>query len=89
VSGALIDRIAWQLATVIVAFPIFAIINGLIERSLRRRPDLLDSPVRSWLTYIALVGAALVVLGACRSMHVDRFGAECFDDTRRDEGATP
>jgi hypothetical protein len=22
-------------------------------------------------------------------MHVDRFGAECFDDTRRDEGATP
>jgi hypothetical protein len=28
-------------------------------------------------------------LGACRSMHVDRFGAECFDDTRRDEGATP
>jgi hypothetical protein len=61
-SGALIDRIAWQLATVIVAFPIFALINRLIERSLRRRPDLLDSPVRSWLTYIALVGAALVVL---------------------------
>jgi 4,5-DOPA dioxygenase extradiol len=30
-----------------------------------------------------------VQLGACRSMHVDRFGAECFDDTRRDEGATP
>jgi hypothetical protein len=28
-------------------------------------------------------------LGACRRMHVDRFGAECFDDTRRDEGATP
>jgi hypothetical protein len=30
-----------------------------------------------------------ITLGACRSMHVDRFGAECFDDTRRDEGATP
>jgi SRSO17 transposase len=28
-------------------------------------------------------------LGACWSMHVERFGAECFDDTRRDEGATP
>jgi hypothetical protein len=63
-SGPLIDRIAWQLTTVTVtvAFPIFALINRLIERSLRRRPDLLDSPVRSWLTYIALVGAALIVL---------------------------
>jgi hypothetical protein len=61
--GTLIDRISWQLATVVVAFPIFLIVNGLIERNLRRRPDILESGVRSWLTYIALVGAALVVLG--------------------------
>jgi len=26
-------------------------------------------------------------LGAYRTMHVDRFEAECFDDTRRDERA--
>ena len=61
-GAPLLDQIAWQLATVVVAFPIFAVISGLIERSLRLRPDSLDSPVRSWLTYIALIGAALVVL---------------------------
>ena len=31
----------------------------------------------------------VVHLGACRTMHVDRFGAECFVESRRDEGATP
>jgi hypothetical protein len=61
-GGALIDQIAWQLATIVVAFPIFLVINNLIERGLRLRPDLLDSAVRSWLTYLALIGAALVVL---------------------------
>jgi hypothetical protein len=62
-GGSFLDDMAAQLATVVVAFPIFLVVNGLIERRLRRRPDLRDSPVRSWLTYIALVGAALVVLG--------------------------
>jgi hypothetical protein len=62
-SGSFIEQMAWQLATVIVAFPIFLWVNALIERGLRTRPDLLDSPVRSWLTYAALVVAALIVLG--------------------------
>ena len=35
------------------------------------------------------LGNRLKRLGACRSMPIARFGAECFDDTRRDEGATP
>jgi hypothetical protein len=56
------EAISWQLACVIVAFPIFLFIHGRIQRELHARPDLYDSGVRRWLTYIALVLAALIVL---------------------------
>ena len=56
------DDIAWQAATVIVAFPAFLYIHSLIARELGRRPDLYDSGIRRWLTYLALVIAAIVVL---------------------------
>ncbi len=59
---SLLDQISWQTATVIVAFPIFVIVHNLIARSLRRQPESYESGVRKWLTYIALVLAALVVL---------------------------
>ena len=56
------DQISWQAATVIVAFPIFAFVHYLIRKQLALRPDMYESAVRKWLTYIALVFAALVVL---------------------------
>ena len=56
-------QVAWQIATVIVTFPVFAYINVAINRELANRPDAADSGVRRWLTYIALVVAAVVVLG--------------------------
>lgn len=56
------DEIAWQVATVIVAFPIFLFVHTRIQRELQRRPDLYDSGVRKWLTYLALVIAAIVVI---------------------------
>jgi hypothetical protein len=62
-EGYLITQIAWQLATVIVTFPVFALINAAINRELANRSDAADSGVRRWLTYIALVIAAVVVLG--------------------------
>jgi hypothetical protein len=55
-------EIAWQLAAVIVTFPIFAYVHRTIARQLRLRPDLYESGVRKWLTYVALVVAALVVI---------------------------
>ncbi|HET6276729.1 MAG TPA: DUF5671 domain-containing protein [Candidatus Cybelea sp.] len=57
------DEIAWQVATVIVAFPVFLFVHSLIQRELRSRPDLYYSGIRRWLTYLALVIAAIVVLG--------------------------
>ena len=60
--GSLRDNIAWQVATVIVAFPVFLYVHSIIQRELRNRTDLYDSGVRRWLTYLALVIAALIVL---------------------------
>lgn len=56
------EAISWQLACVIVAFPIFFFIHSKIQKELQSRPDLYDSGVRRWLTYIALVLASLIVL---------------------------
>jgi hypothetical protein len=60
--GALLSEIAWQLATIIVAYPCFVLVGRLIARELARRPDAVESGVRAWITYVALVIAALVVL---------------------------
>ena len=48
------DELAGQLAAVIVTFPVFLVVHSLIQRQLRKRPDLYYSPVRRWLTYVAL-----------------------------------
>ncbi|MEA2786026.1 MAG: hypothetical protein QOF71_2130 [Candidatus Eremiobacteraeota bacterium] len=61
-SGALLSEIAWQLATIIVAYPCFVVIGRLIARENARRPDALESGVRAWITYLALVIAAIIVL---------------------------
>jgi hypothetical protein len=59
---AIVYDVAWQLATLIVAFPCFLIIDRLIAAELRRRPDAFDSGIRAWLTHIALVIAGLITL---------------------------
>jgi len=40
------DEISWQVATVLVTFPLFLFIHRLIGRQLVQRPDLYDSGVR-------------------------------------------
>ena len=59
---AIVYDVAWQLATLIVAFPCFLVIGRLIAGELRRRPDAFDSGIRAWLTHIALVIAGLITL---------------------------
>jgi Domain of unknown function (DUF5671) len=61
-SGSLLSEIAWQLATIIIAYPCFVVVGRLIARENARRPDALESGVRAWITYAALVIAAIVVL---------------------------
>ena len=61
-AESLRDQISWQVAVVVIAFPVFILVHSVINRELSKRPDLYDSGVRRWLTYLALVIAAIVVL---------------------------
>ena len=62
-SGAeLREDIAWQVALILVTFPIFAVVHSLIQRELARRPELYYSAIRRWLTYVALVLTAIPIV---------------------------
>ena len=56
-------EIAYSLACVIVAFPVYVFVMRYILGELEAHPEKLESPVRKWLTYIALLIAASVVVG--------------------------
>ena len=57
------SSVAGQLASLIVAFPIFMAVSAAIVRQTHRRPESVESGVRKWLTYIALVITAVIMLG--------------------------
>jgi Domain of unknown function (DUF5671) len=56
-------QIADSLACVIVGFPVYIFVMRYILAEVERHPEKLESPVRKWLTYIALLIAACVVVG--------------------------
>lgn len=56
------DDIAWQVALIVVTFPLFVVVHSLIQKELARRPELYYSAIRRWLTYIALVLTALTIV---------------------------
>ena len=51
------------MACVIVGLPIYLLTTRYILGELKAHPEKLDSPVRRWLTYLALLVAAGVVVG--------------------------
>jgi hypothetical protein len=55
--------IAASLSSLLVAFPIFLLVSRSVVRDMRMHPEKLESPVRKWLTYLALVIAAGVLIG--------------------------
>ena len=57
--------VAAQLASLIVAFPIFLLVSRSIVRETARRPESLESGVRKWLTYLALVLTSVTLLCDC------------------------
>ena len=56
-------QMAGALASVMVAFPIYLLVMRYIVREVEAHPEKRESPVRKWLTYLALLIAAGVVLG--------------------------
>ena len=55
--------IAGSLASVLVAFPIYLLVSRIVVRESRDHLEKLQSPVRKWLTYLALVIAAGCFIG--------------------------
>jgi hypothetical protein len=60
--GGGLYQMADALACVIVAFPVYIFVMRYIIRESESNPGKLESPVRKWLTYIALLIAACVVV---------------------------
>jgi hypothetical protein len=56
-------QIADSLSSIIVAFPVYVFVTRYIVREAEEHPEKLESSVRKWLTYIALLIAACVVVG--------------------------
>jgi hypothetical protein len=56
-------QMADSLACVMVAFPVYLLVMRYIIRELEIHPEKLESAVRKWLTYIALLIAAVIVIG--------------------------
>ncbi len=52
------SSVTWQMASLAVAFPIYLLVTRLTVREAINYPDRLQSGVRKWLTYIALLGTA-------------------------------
>ena len=47
-----------SMASVLLAYPLYLLLSRLVARETRLHPEKLNSPVRKWLTYMALVIAA-------------------------------
>jgi len=52
-----------SLAAIVVAFPLYLLVSHVVLREAAADPDKLDSGIRKWLTYMALVIAASVFTG--------------------------
>ncbi len=55
--------ITYSLAALIVAFPLYLLISRTVVKEAGLHPEKLDSSIRKWLTYMALVIAAGVFMG--------------------------
>jgi hypothetical protein len=56
------NAVTWQMASVAVAFPIFIFVMRTILREAQDHPERLQSGVRKWLTYIALLLTAAAMI---------------------------
>jgi hypothetical protein len=61
--GGTYYQMAGSLACVLVAFPVYLFVMRSVVRELEIHPEKAESAVRKWLTYIALLMAAGVVVG--------------------------
>ena len=68
--------IRWSISFLVVAFPVFVLVSGANERTVRRDPLLRLSKVRRWLTYLTLFVGAGILLGVVTSIVYNLLGGE-------------
>jgi hypothetical protein len=56
-------ELTWSLAAILIAFPLYLLISRSVLREAAADPEKLDSGIRKWLTYLALVVAACIFMG--------------------------
>ena len=56
------ETVTWQMAAILVALPIYLLVMRLILRETKANPERVESGVRKWLTYIALLLTAVAVV---------------------------
>lgn len=59
---AVLERIRWAEAMLVVVFPVFLFISWLLERDMMREPAKRDSRVRKWLIYFTLFLSAVTII---------------------------
>lgn len=70
------ETIRWAISLLAVAAPIFLFAADRIRRMLLVDPNLLGSPMRKWLTYIALLFAGVFFVGDATSLMFWFLGGE-------------
>ena len=70
------NAIRWSVSALIVAFPVFIWVSSLNRRGVRADPAVRTSPVRRWLTYLTLFGAACTLIGDVMSLVYSALGGE-------------
>jgi hypothetical protein len=68
--------IRWSVSALIVAFPVFMFVSSVNSRTVRANPAIRASPVRRWLTYVTLFGAACTLIGDVMSLVYNALGGE-------------
>jgi hypothetical protein len=61
--GTMRGYVTWQMATMVVAFPVFLLVMRAIVKENAANPERPQSGVRKWLTYIALLLTAGSIIG--------------------------
>jgi hypothetical protein len=56
-------QITWSIAAIMVAYPLYLLLSRAVLRDTAVNPEKLDSGIRKWLTYMALVLAASIFMG--------------------------
>ncbi|HEY8593876.1 MAG TPA: DUF5671 domain-containing protein [Devosiaceae bacterium] len=72
-SGYVVRR---SVATLVIAFPIFVLASRHVRNMLAANPVRRASPVRKWLTYLAIYVAAIVVIGDLVAVVYNLLGGE-------------